>query len=165
MTVYNGNSELQTWFFTVYVKSCAEIVSHIYLTNLLCTHTNVVTKNDFRMIIYMIKFHHHQHAHLLALSHIYLYMCQCKCLHVDCICVWIWLFHICSYVNILHFYVRYDYVQCCEDTISVELCYINYIYYYHHYIKLTLPWHVQGFSVFAHSQLCMRSDILLPTCK
>ena len=25
----------------------------------------------------------------------------------------------------LHLYVCYDYVQCCEDTISVELRYIN----------------------------------------
>ena len=31
------------------------------------------------------------------------------------------------YVHILHLYVRYDYVQRCEDTVSVELRYINYI--------------------------------------
>ena len=30
-----------------------------------------------------------------------------------------------SYEHILHLYVRYDYVQRCEDTVSVELRYIN----------------------------------------
>ena len=29
------------------------------------------------------------------------------------------------YVHILHLYVLFDYVQCCEDTTSVELRYIN----------------------------------------
>ena len=42
------------------------------------------------------------------------------------VCVFIiWLFHVSSYVHILHLYVRYDYVQRCEDTVSVELRYIN----------------------------------------
>ena len=31
---------------------------------------------------------------------------------------------ICAY-NILHVYVRYDYVQRCEDTVSVDLRNIN----------------------------------------
>ena len=31
-------------------------------------------------------------------------------------------------MHILHLYVRYDYVQRCEDTVSVELRYINYIF-------------------------------------
>ena len=30
-------------------------------------------------------------------------------------------------MHILHLYVRYDYVQRCEDTVSVELRYIAYI--------------------------------------
>ena len=44
------------------------------------------------------------------------------CRHVY---VYLWLFHVSSYVHILHLYVRYDYVQRCEDTVSVELHYIN----------------------------------------
>ena len=39
-------------------------------------------------------------------------------------------------MHILHLYVRYDYVQRCEDTVSVELRYINFIYYYYYYYKL-----------------------------
>ena len=35
------------------------------------------------------------------------------------------LFHVSSYVHMLHLYVCYDYVQRCEDTVSVELRYIN----------------------------------------
>ena len=47
-----------------------------------------------------------------------------------CVCVdmYICVFMIVSrkvIVHILHLYVRYDYVQRCEDTVSVELCYIN----------------------------------------
>ena len=34
--------------------------------------------------------------------------------------------HTCTYCIC----VRYDYVQCCEDTVSVELRSINYYYYY-----------------------------------
>ena len=30
-----------------------------------------------------------------------------------------------TYLHILHLYARYDYVQRCEDTVSVELRYIN----------------------------------------
>ena len=29
------------------------------------------------------------------------------------------------YVHVLHLYVSYDYVQRCEDTVSVELSYVN----------------------------------------
>ena len=46
-----------------------------------------------------------------------------SCLYV-CICVWIWLFHVCSYVCILHLDVWFDYVQRCED-VSVEFRYIH----------------------------------------
>ena len=35
----------------------------------------------------------------------------------------------CPYVYILRVYVLYDYVQRCQDTVSVELRYINQIYY------------------------------------
>ena len=31
------------------------------------------------------------------------------------------LFHVCSYVHILHLHVCYNYVQRCEDTVGVEL--------------------------------------------
>ena len=36
-------------------------------------------------------------------------------------------------MHILHLYVLCDYVQRCEGTISVELRYINEIYYYYYY--------------------------------
>ena len=36
-------------------------------------------------------------------------------------------FYVCSYC-MLHLYVRYDYVQRCEDTVSVDLRCINYIF-------------------------------------
>ena len=32
-------------------------------------------------------------------------------------------------MHILHLYVRFDNVQRCEDTVSVDLCYINSIDY------------------------------------
>ena len=35
------------------------------------------------------------------------------------------VFHVCSYVHELHLYVLYDYVQRCEDTVIVELRYVN----------------------------------------
>ena len=40
------------------------------------------------------------------------------------------MFHVCSYVHILHLYVLYYYVQRCEDTVSVELRYINQIFFF-----------------------------------
>ena len=46
-----------------------------------------------------------------------------------CLCVdmymCIYMIVSCKFMYILHLYVHYDYVQCCEDTISVELGYIN----------------------------------------
>ena len=45
-------------------------------------------------------------------------MCMCMNMIVSCM-------FICSYVHILHLYVRFDYVKRCEDTISVDLRYIN----------------------------------------
>ena len=44
-----------------------------------------------------------------------------------CLCVDMYMFMdmIVSCVCSLHLYVRYDYVQRCEDTVSVELRYIN----------------------------------------
>ena len=33
----------------------------------------------------------------------------------------------------------YDYVQCCEGTVGVELRYINQIYYYHYFYFQTSP--------------------------
>ena len=53
---------------------------------------------------------------------VYLYMWRCMCRQVY---VYLWLFGVRSYVHIFHLYVRYDYVQRCEDTVSVELRYIN----------------------------------------
>ena len=52
-----------------------------------------------------------------------MYMCiymivSCKFIHAH-------IAFVSSYVLILHLYVRYDYVQYCEDTVSVELRYIN----------------------------------------
>ena len=45
------------------------------------------------------------------------------CLCVDmCMCMNM-IFYVRSYVHILHSHVRYDYVQRCEDTVSVELRY------------------------------------------
>ena len=35
------------------------------------------------------------------------------------------MFDVFSYVHILHLYVCCDYVQRCEDTVSVELCFTN----------------------------------------
>ena len=51
------------------------------------------------------------------------------------------MFHICPYVYILRLYVLYEYVQRCEDTVSVELRYINSIYdydYYYYYIIIII---------------------------
>ena len=47
-------------------------------------------------------------------------MCFCVDMHI-CMNV----FHVCSYVHISHLYVLNDYVQRCEDTVSVKLRYIN----------------------------------------
>ena len=47
------------------------------------------------------------------------------CLCVDMYVCIIWLFHASSYVLILHLCVRYDYVQRCEDTVSIEMRYMN----------------------------------------
>ena len=52
--------------------------------------------------------------------YIYLHMCQCMCLCVD--------MYMCMnmIVSCMFIYcVCYDYVQHCEDTISVKMCYIN----------------------------------------
>ena len=54
-----------------------------------------------------------------------MYICTCDGVCVD--------MYMCIYmivprkyiVHILHLYVHYDYVQRCEDTVSVELRYIN----------------------------------------
>ena len=32
---------------------------------------------------------------------------------------------ICAYIVFVYIYILYDYVQCCEDTVSVELRCIN----------------------------------------
>ena len=56
----------------------------------------------------------------------YKYVGRYMFVHVT-VYVFMWLFHVCSYVHILHLYVRYDYVQPCEDSVSVELRYINQI--------------------------------------
>ena len=54
---------------------------------------------------------------------------RCISVHIyvqTCICVWLWMImYGRAYVHIMRLYVLYDYVQCCEDTVSVELCYIN----------------------------------------
>ena len=47
--------------------------------------------------------------------HVTVYVFMCRLVYVygyDC-------FYVCSYVHILHLYARYDYVQCCEDTVRV----------------------------------------------
>ena len=48
-------------------------------------------------------------------------MCLCVDMYM---CIYI-IVHVSSYVHILHLYVRNDHVQRCEDTVSVELRYIN----------------------------------------
>ena len=53
--------------------------------------------------------------------HVLVYVYMCRHVYVyeyDLLTVF-------SYVHILHLYGRYDYVQCCEDTVSVELLYRN----------------------------------------
>ena len=55
-------------------------------------------------------------------------VCVFMCMHV-------YVYMIVSCMFILHLYVHYDYVQHCEDTVSVKLHYINYIYYYYYQIS------------------------------
>ena len=50
----------------------------------------------------------------------YVYMCRHVCVYEhDCF----------MYLHIVHLYVLYDCVQCCEDAVSVELRYINWIFF------------------------------------
>ena len=47
-----------------------------------------------------------------------IYVCRHVCVHeYDCL--------VYSYVHILCLHVVYDCVQRCDDTVSVEMCYIN----------------------------------------
>ena len=39
--------------------------------------------------------------------------------------------YLCRYVRIMRLFVLYDYVQCCEDAVGVELRYMNYYHNYH----------------------------------
>ena len=40
--------------------------------------------------------------------------------------------YVCAYYKfIMHLYVLYDNVQCCEDTVSEELRYIHQVYYHY----------------------------------
>ena len=65
----------------------------------------------------------------------YLYMGRCTCL---CVGMYMCMDMIVSCTFIfahIAFVCPYDYVQRCEDTVTVELCYIiiKLIYYYYHY--------------------------------
>ena len=73
-----------------------------------------------------------------ALSSLYLLVCLCICICVS-VCIYIYIcvemymcmnmiVQVCPYVHILRLYVLYDYVQRCEETISIEFRCINWIY-------------------------------------
>ena len=57
--------------------------------------------------------------------YIYIFLCVRVCVYVKTYMCMNMIVSLCSRVHILHLYVRFDYVKRCEDTVSVELCYIN----------------------------------------
>ena len=58
--------------------------------------------------------------------YIYLYMCQCMYICEDLyICMNMIVSCMSIHVHIMRLCVLYDYVQCCEDTVSVKFRYIK----------------------------------------